>query len=305
MSWLKKNCCDGIYDSSIDVRFTKLCDNECSFCIEDMHGIESLGKTEVRRLINSVLTAVLMDGKDTVLILGGEPFLRPKELLEFVQGIRPVVKKIYITTSVPKEFKVMSESVWAIMNLIDGLNVSLHHWSNEVNNMILKSKRPHDRLKALEDASMWFGDKIRVQANLVKGGIETRDDVIKLIEVCDKMEISEIKLNELQDVGADLYVSFDELFPEIKLGQPFSGGCVSDISKHFGYEPEKIITVKRACFVVQPNSPKGASVLDLVKFFARKFKKRKPVRSSVIYENGLRSSGWIKKDVLIHIEKAS
>lgn len=35
------NSCDGAYDS-LDVRFTKACDNDCAFCIE-RNGINSLG----------------------------------------------------------------------------------------------------------------------------------------------------------------------------------------------------------------------------------------------------------------------
>ena len=28
------NSCDGYYKDSLDVRFTKMCDNNCPFCIE-------------------------------------------------------------------------------------------------------------------------------------------------------------------------------------------------------------------------------------------------------------------------------
>lgn len=31
-----KNCCDGIYNS-IDVHFTRLCDNNCGFCIDKQY----------------------------------------------------------------------------------------------------------------------------------------------------------------------------------------------------------------------------------------------------------------------------
>lgn len=66
------NSCDGAYDS-LDVRFTKACDNDCAFCIE-RNGINSLGLTNVEKMIDSTIKS----GINSVLILGGEPF--PKKI---------------------------------------------------------------------------------------------------------------------------------------------------------------------------------------------------------------------------------
>jgi organic radical activating enzyme len=88
---IKKNSCDGKY-SSIDVRFTKKCDNDCSFCIEK-GGLDSLGKPNVDELIKSTISSNLKD----VLVLGGEPFLYPEELLKYIKGIREHATDIYIS----------------------------------------------------------------------------------------------------------------------------------------------------------------------------------------------------------------
>jgi 2-iminoacetate synthase ThiH len=47
-----KNSCDGYY-TSMDVRFTKACDNSCQFCIEKQ-GLDNLGKPNVKKMIDSV-----------------------------------------------------------------------------------------------------------------------------------------------------------------------------------------------------------------------------------------------------------
>lgn len=73
-----KNSCDGYY-SSLDVRFTKVCDNHCDFCIEK-DGLKSLGRTNVDNLIQSTIDSSIKD----ILILGGEPFLQPKKLLRYI-----------------------------------------------------------------------------------------------------------------------------------------------------------------------------------------------------------------------------
>lgn len=92
----KINSCDGIYNGSLDVRFTKACDNRCAFCIK-RQGIDSLGKTDVSQLIKKTIVS---DKKNT-LILGGEPLLNIEDVLEYVKGIRNYVDNIYLTTSLP------------------------------------------------------------------------------------------------------------------------------------------------------------------------------------------------------------
>lgn len=294
MNFLKRNCCDGIYTSSIDIRFTKLCDNACDFCIEDNHGVGSFGRTRVDRMVDSVRSGVENEGKDTVLILGGEPFLLVKDLVRFVSQIRDMVKKIYITTSVPGTLDYQDKRIRFIMNNIDGLNVSVHHWDWQKNNEVLKARNKFNRFEKLEELGWYFGHKMRLQCNLVKGAIENRSDILRMVKLAERMYIDEIKFNELQDVGEDLYVSFDELFPLLELPNPYSRGCVNKIDC---FKTLVDVTVKRACFMVQDNSPHGASLLDVLKVVLKKFKRRKSTGANVIYENGLRSSGWIAKEI--------
>ena len=95
---LIENSCDGRY-TSVDVRFTKKCDNNCSFCIEKT-GVDSFGNTNVEKLIKSTIDTGIKD----VLVLGGEPFLFPEKLHRYILGIREYVKTIYVTTSLPYTF---------------------------------------------------------------------------------------------------------------------------------------------------------------------------------------------------------
>ena len=159
------NCCDGIY-SSLDVRFTKSCDNSCSFCIEK-RGLDSLGKTDVDKMVESVKNSGIKD----ILILGGEPFINPSLLLDFVSKIRPIVNKIYITTALPISFILKSEICNNIVNQIDGLNISIQSIDNNKNIEVLRANSHHDRIKLLEKLLKDFSDKIRVSINLSKGGI--------------------------------------------------------------------------------------------------------------------------------------
>jgi len=291
---LRVNSCDGIYKDSLDVRFTKKCDNRCSFCIEN-DGIKGLGQTNVEEMIKSTINS----GKKDVLILGGEPFLQPDKLLAYISGIRRYVNNVYITTSLPKQLDVSNETVVKILGLIDGLNVSLHHYDFKRNNEVLIATSGHNRLDQLKQILSMKGvqAKVRVCTNLVSGGLDSREEIITFIRTVYDIGCRSIKLNELQRVDEDTYVSFEEMTGLI-LPSPYAHGCQTNINDMIvggcGHEGLNII-LKRSCFLVQPESKKKVTVQDTVKFFLNeKVLKPAPVMK-VLYENGTLSNGWKQK----------
>ena len=108
------NSCEGIYNNSLDVRFGKACDNDCSFCIEKS-GLDSLGSIKVDKMI----TSALLSDKEEILILGGEPFLDVTKLYIFIKAIRQQKRKIYITTSLPKTPKATLGESASFRRMID------------------------------------------------------------------------------------------------------------------------------------------------------------------------------------------
>ena len=184
INW-KCNSCDGIYES-LDIRFTKACDNNCSFCIEKF-GIKSLGKTDVAALAKSVFDS---DFKN-ILIVGGEPLLDLQKLYQFVHLVRSYtkVKKIYVTTSLPISIDINLDTknlLIDIIKLIDGLNVSLQHYDSRINNVVLHASSKHDRLETLfmlTRINPEIRNKIRVNLNLVQGYIDNKIEVLKAIRL--------------------------------------------------------------------------------------------------------------------------
>jgi organic radical activating enzyme len=148
INW-KCNSCDGIYES-LDIRFTKACDNNCSFCIEKF-GIKSLGKTDVAALAKSVFDS---DFKN-ILIVGGEPLLDLQKLYQFVHLVRSYtkVKKIYVTTSLPISIDINLDTkslLIDIIKLIDGLKcITSNIMISRINNVVLHASSKHDRLETL------------------------------------------------------------------------------------------------------------------------------------------------------------
>jgi len=267
------NSCDGIYDS-IDIRFTKDCDNNCKFCIEHK-GLDSLGKTNVSALIQ----ATIQSGIREVLVLGGEPFLYPKELLKYVVGIRDSVDKIYITTALPKTFVTQSKIIKSIISIIDGLNISIQSVDYKENIAILNTNHKHDRVKILEHLNIKYSNKIRTSINLVKGGIDTGNKLLYTLKYLENIGCKQVKINELQD--SPDYVSYEDLMG-YKLPSPYYNGCQTIIKQKI--YTMKII-LKRSCFLVEES--RKASFMDLIKVVYKRFFYRPTNKFKVLYENGI------------------
>lgn len=284
-----KNSCDGFYKDSLDVRFTKACDNACPFCIEKC-GIDSLGKTNVDEMVNKTLES----GKKEILILGGEPLLFPNEVAKYITKIRPHVEKIFITTSVPKTLHPNNAIIAYIMDSIDGLNVSLQHYDSDLNNSLLVASNKHNRLEVLRLLNVRWASKIRVSVNLVSGYVDSKEELENFFSKMSDLGCEHIKINELQHVSAQEHVSFENIC-DIKMKSAYAFGCQTDITdkKYFNNHSIKT-TLKRSCFIVQDSSIAQASFFDVLKALYKRIIKVKS-NCTVLYENGTLSNGWKTK----------
>lgn len=279
------NSCDGLYSGSMDIRFTKICDNACSFCIE-RPGLEGM-KTDVE----SMITSTIASGKKSVLILGGEPLLMLDKVLVYVKGIRDHVDEIYITTSLPRVISKKSAVFQELIGLIDGLNVSLQHYDWKRNNEILVARNKFNRISMLEEmlTREETAAKTRVSINLVKGGIDTQEELLTFLAVLKGIGVQHVKINELQHTP-ESYVSYEQIMSET-LKSPYAHGCQEDIDLVDGMR----VTLKRSCFLVEPSL--DATVADMLKV-AKKRWIDKPADDGnvVMYENGSVFDGWITSD---------
>lgn len=280
------NSCDGYYEDSLDVRFTKACDNKCPFCIEK-EGI-CAQNVDVEAMIKSTIDSK----RKTILILGGEPLLEIDKVNRYIQGIRGYVNKIYLTTSLPITIKEKWDVFQNIVLFLDGLNVSLQHYSSKINNNVLHASSCHDRIDLLREMceNDMIARKTRVSINLVKGYIDSKLEIDRFLSMMEMIGVRHVKINELQN-AEDIYVSFEKAYGK-KLPSPYSHGCQQEITLP-GHNLK--ITLKRSCFCV--NTSLNASFSDLLKaiiknFFPSKFQGKGQM---VMYESGMLSMGWLKE----------
>lgn len=285
MKKLMCNCCDGIYNS-FDVHFTSICDNRCLHCIDNCFEGSGIAKPNVDAIVKTIVEN--KEGLDDVLFLGGEPCLYLDELINCVEQLKEKTSlKLYVTTSVPVVCKSEYDKFVKLIELLDGINLSVQHYKEDIADKIRKTESKYDRQAFY--SSLPHKEKIRINLNIVKPYLYTKNDISECLRHYDEMGFNSIKLSEIQH-GKDVFISFEETFG-IKLGSPFSDGCQTylDMNKVLpGFKTS--VLLKRSCFMCEETLK--ASFKDGIKVAYKAF--NEPVNKyGVIYEDGSLQKGWI------------
>lgn len=286
---LKCNCCDGIYHS-FDVHFTSSCDNKCAHCIDMKFGGIGKSKPDIDAIYNSIYNN--MDGMDDVLFLGGEPCLYLQELVDIVKRLKENTNlKLFVTTSVPKICFDKYDLFVELLSLLDGINLSVQSHDEEIADKIRCIKSKYNRQKFYSELP--YKEKIRINLNIVKPYLYTKEQITDCLCHYDKMGFNSIKLSEIQH-GKEYFVSFEDVF-NVKFGSPFSSGCQKyiDMSKILQIPFKTPVLLKRSCFVCEETLK--ASFCDGIKSISKLIKApfARPNKYGVVYEDGRITKNWI------------
>lgn len=282
---LKINCCDGIYNS-LDVHFTSACDNRCAHCVDLRYLGTCIQKPDVSAIVQTIVDN--SSGVDDVLFLGGEPCLYLGSLLECVKMLRKKTRlKLYVTTSVPQICRDEKVLFFELIELLDGINLSVQHYREDVADQIRRTTSRYDRQEFY--ASIPNKEKIRINLNVVKPYLYERDDLAACLQHYYNMGFNSIKLSEIQH-GKDVYVSFADVFG-FKMKSAYSHGCqtyldMGEILPDF----KTPLLLKRSCFLCEETLK--ASLADGIKAVAKIFTPAKN-KYGVVYEDGTLQKGWI------------
>jgi len=281
-----KNCCDGLYNS-FDVHFTSACDNKCAHCIDTIYQGIGINKPDINAIAKTIIDN--KDGFDDVLFLGGEPCLYLEELLECAKILRKETDlELFVTTAVPKICKDKYDIFVELLELVDGVNLSVQHYDEEVADEIRKTKSKFDRQEFYNNLP--HKEKIRINLNIVKPFLYTKEDITNCLNHYDKMGFNSIKISEIQH-GKNYFVSFEETF-DIKLKSPYYSGCQKylDMDKIIPNFNTPVL-LKRSCFMCE--STLKASFMDGVKVGYKYVTGLERNKYAVIYGDGTLSNGWI------------
>ena len=279
------NCCDGVYNS-YDVHFTSACDNKCAHCIDVCFNGFGIIKPDIDAIAKTIINN--SNGLDDVLFLGGEPCLYLDELLECVKTIKDKTKlKVYVTTSVPKICYDKKEVFYELIAILDGINLSVQHYKEDIADRIRKTKSQYDR-------QSFYGllpnkEKIRININVVKPFLYIKEDISSCLRHYDSMGFNSIKLSEIQH-GKEVYVSFADTFG-LKMKSAYSYGCQSWLDMDNILQGFKTpVLLKRSCFICEDSLK--ASLQDGIKVIAKLVNSSKN-KYGVVYEDGRLTKGWV------------
>lgn len=283
---LKNNCCDGIYNS-FDVHFTSACDSKCKHCIDMKYGGIGYSIPDIHAIAKTIIDN--KDGFDDVLFLGGEPCLYLQELVDCIKIIKKeTTLEIFVTTAVPKICYDKRDLFLELLTLVDGINLSVQSHDEVVADEIRNvGKSKYDRQEFYNSLPM--KEKIRINLNIVKPFLYTKQDLTDCLNHYDRMGFNSIKLSEIQH-GKEYFVSFTETF-NIKLKAPYTFGCQTylDMDKLIkGFKTP--VLLKRSCFMCEETLK--ASPVDSIKVIYKALMKPKN-KYGVIYENGKLEKGWV------------
>ena len=285
MNKFRKNCCDGIYNS-YDVHFTSNCDNKCSHCIDLKYSGFGIRKPDISAISKTIIDN--QNGYDDVLFLGGEPCLYLQELVDCIKLIKNSTNlKIFVTTSVPKICKDRYELFLELLEIVDGINLSVQHYREDIADEIRKVKSKYDRQQFYKNLP--HKEKIRINLNIVKPFLYTKEDITNCLIHYDKMGFNSIKLSEIQH-GKEFFVSFKQVFG-IDLKSPYYHGCQKylDMSKIIPNFKTPVL-LKRSCFLCEETL--NGSLMDGIKLVYKLFTKPIANKYGVVYENGCLIKGW-------------
>lgn len=263
------NSCAGGYGNCLDVKITNACNANCAFCIEKG------GYCPKERPVKELALETIHSDAETVLILGGEPTLYT-HLAEYLAMIRSWKKHIYMTTNGSMLKDGLPE---AIAPYLDGINISIHHYTEKRNDKVYNKKGFHVSFDEMRRAIQIFhkaGVSVRINANLVKGLLEDEAGVTAMVEMARNfLGADEVRFSELQNCEG-LWVDARNIFPGLP-EDPFCAGCEQELPQFDGIR----VRVKMTCGRVNKLRPPVETT---------------PVRTGkteVLYPNAIRTDGWM------------
>lgn len=235
----KSNLCSREVDKMISIRINKKCNGKCFFCVDNG------GKEDVEINVGKIAKkAISMQDYQTVIITGGEPFLDILSVVELISLIRPHKKRIILNTN---GTLLSPANVSLINNLIDELQVSIHHFHEYVHSLVL------GRVVSflyLQQALNGVNFDISINSTFNGYYLEEEKDIAvnELISIAKCIGANKLRLTELKKVDKSQFVSARDFFPsdhpavKKKSNELVNRGCT------YSYKDRDIqVSVKRLC----------------------------------------------------------
>ena len=289
------NTCDHPAEASeLMIHFTKVCPNNCSFCIDKINYGVATKKPDVDAIIKTINK--YKDEVKNITISGGEPFIFINELKTLVDWIKEnTTLKILIITSVPNICYDQKDKFFYILDKCDNIQISLQHYTEGIADEIRKSRSNFDRNIFYKEIIEHCGnDKILGSINIIKPYFLSKYDIITQVMLFHRLGFKNIKIFELFDAD-EFYIDIPKML-HTKMNSPFAWGCKTEYKKANGNWClgdtvfNGHLYIKRSCFM--RSRKHEANIWDFIKMCTRWIFAKKYF-FGVIHENGVIAPYWI------------
>jgi len=234
----------------------KGCNAKCKFC--SFQDVANDFNFEKFKLVLEELKKQSPVNK--ISITGGEPTMNLDKLYKIMKIVR---KKC------PDSFFVMNTNGYKLLDvfkdgasmLLDSISLSRHHYNDKKNNEILGFKSISEKhIEAIQHVFWQQSEKLHLSCNLIKGYIDSVQNVYKYLEFANNVKIYDVgfvSLMKINDFCKDKFIDFSELnFKNKRMYNSRSWNFLDSCKcKNYLYIPKNInnevVKVYNRCFMLR------------------------------------------------------
>lgn len=279
-----ENLCSKNATKMLSIKINNECNGSCSFCVD--RGGRNGRTVDIEKIAKE---AIKFSDYKTIIITGGEPFLMFDKVVQLATKLRAYKDRIVLNTNGSLLTK---EKVKKLNGIIDELQVSIHHYNEEIHNNIIGCKVTFNNIKdSLEEKEFMFSINSTFNNSYTENEIPIAvDKMIKLAKYlnADRLRLTELKKVENDFVLADKFFQQDHLFLNKTSNELITKGCT------YYYTKDGIdISVKRLCEFAKGKDAPAFSCCFINTSGQKKIEVDTKDTFKVIYSDALVTDDWI------------
>lgn len=279
------NLCSRYAEKMISIKINNRCNCHCSFCVD--RGGFNAGEINVDEIAKKTIS---FERYKTVIVTGGEPFMDFDSVVKLLTLIRPYKNRIVLNTN---GTLLDGNNVSALNGLIDELQISVHHYNEDINASVFGRNVSFEKIKdALSNKD--FHVSINSTFNKFTKEEERPFFVDNMIDLCLYFGADRLRLTELKKVDGDEFVNASDFFPNgsevlaYKSNELITKGCTYYFDKR-----EVTVSVKRLCRFAKGKDAPAFSCCFINTAGQNKIDVDTADTFKVIYSNGQVENDWI------------
>jgi molybdenum cofactor biosynthesis enzyme MoaA len=175
---------------------TKFCNAKCKFCTF-ANTAEKFNETKYIEILKEMTSKVKIK---KIAFTGGEPTLywdQFKSMVQIAKELSPE-SKLSMNTDGLRLKRLFEDPIHKLMS---NIHISRHHYNDDINNQIFLTKTPTgDEIKEIQ-TGLDNPYLIQLSCNLIKGYIDSKDEVFKFLEWTNSVEVNNVGLVSLMPVN--------------------------------------------------------------------------------------------------------